>query len=62
MKLAENVKIYVDAENGQIIFEDEEEKLLLSQVFDESQIFWGEHGGYFVHTNDDYIPLDRFVI
>ena len=61
MKLAENVKIYVD-ENGQIIFEDKEEKLLLSQVFDASQIYWGDHGGYFVNPNDDYIPLDRFVI
>jgi hypothetical protein len=62
MRLAVNISIEVDKETGQIIFQDEQEKLLLSQLFDESQIFWGEHGGYFVHTNDDYIPLDRFVL
>lgn len=62
MKIAENIRIYSEDATGQIIFEDEQEKLLLSQFFDISQIYWGEHGGYFVHVKEDFIPLDRFVL
>jgi hypothetical protein len=31
-------------------------------MFEESQIFWGEHGGYFVHIEDQYMPLEDYVL
>ncbi|SHE69974.1 hypothetical protein [Alkalibacter saccharofermentans] len=62
MKKAEDIKIYYEDETGTIILENEIDKYNLSQMFEESQIFWGEHGGYFVHIEDQYLPLEDFVL